>query len=351
MSFPNKLGIHNFGNSCYLNSTLQCLFHADYFINFMSSINQNKINIKELEKIVPNGINNYTFLKYISQNKMINVFFHFSKILYTINHYNYHSDNTYTIVPINFYKSIQKNFKFHGQQQDVSELITFFIDRVLHESLQKIDIFPEEYKQYNLVKNELQKYSPIIPIFYGIFKYITKCKECKNITNKYEPFNIINLHLTTSKNNYDLDTLLDELTQKEKLYGDNAFFCDKCNKKTIAFRKLSIIALPDILIIKIVRYNAINKNNNLVNFPFQLQLKKYFLKTNNYHTQTNYNLFGIINHYGNMNGGHYIACCKDDNTSTWFLYDDTNVIKINDNNNVINKNAYILFYKKMKSYE
>ena len=117
MSFSHKLGIHNFGNSCYLNSTLQCLFHSDYFIEFMTNISHNNINIdsnilRELNNIIPNNMNNYTFLKYASPNPMLNVFFHFSKILYTIQKHNYDNDSSYSIVPINFYKIIQRNFKF-----------------------------------------------------------------------------------------------------------------------------------------------------------------------------------------------------------------------------------------------
>jgi ubiquitin C-terminal hydrolase len=358
MSIVHKLGIHNFGNSCYLNSTLQCLFHSDYFIEFITNINNNKIEINseilnEFKSIIPNNSNNYTYLKYISNNSLLHVFFHFSKIIYTIQNHNYDNDSTYSIVPVNFYKVIQKNFKFNGEQQDVSELIIFFIDRILHESLQNIKTFPKQYEYYKYVKNELNSYSPILPIFYGLYKYSTKCKVCKNISSRYEPFNIINLHLKKQENNEKLsiDNLLQNLLEKEKLFGDNLFYCEKCEKKNIAFRKLSIIALPEILIFKFIRYNLFTKNEEIIDFPFQLNLDKYINKCLGINIQTNYNLYGVINHYGNMNGGHYIACCKNNVDANWYLFNDDNVSKIINSEIIVNKNAYILFYKKIKSFE
>ena len=47
---------------------------------------------------------------------------------------------------------------------------------------------------------------------------------------------------------------------------------------------------------------------------------------------------------GGVNGGHYNAFIKNVNNE-WFLYDDTNVSKVNNPENIISPSVYCLFYK------
>jgi ubiquitin C-terminal hydrolase len=52
-----------------------------------------------------------------------------------------------------------------------------------------------------------------------------------------------------------------------------------------------------------------------------------------------YELFGVVNHFGSMTFGHYIAYVKKND---WVTYDDEKVKKCNVNGD----NAYLLFYKR-----
>jgi ubiquitin C-terminal hydrolase len=60
-----------------------------------------------------------------------------------------------------------------------------------------------------------------------------------------------------------------------------------------------------------------------------------------------YNLYGVIIHKGGLNHGHYISYCKNYFNQNWYLYDDE-LVKEEPNveGNVLNQNAYILFYRK-----
>ena len=58
-----------------------------------------------------------------------------------------------------------------------------------------------------------------------------------------------------------------------------------------------------------------------------------------------YDLFGIVNHYGSMGGGHYIAHVKNDITQEWIRYDDSKVTVIPESQ-VRSNSAYVLFYRK-----
>ena len=54
-----------------------------------------------------------------------------------------------------------------------------------------------------------------------------------------------------------------------------------------------------------------------------------------------YDLYGVIQHFGSLNKGHYTALCK--NNGNWVSYNDSD---LNIVNNPVTKNAYILFYKR-----
>ena len=56
-----------------------------------------------------------------------------------------------------------------------------------------------------------------------------------------------------------------------------------------------------------------------------------------------YDLFGIINHSGNIFGGHYHSFCRNENKK-WYCFNDTNIIELKPNQIKTNKN-YVLFYK------
>ena len=55
-----------------------------------------------------------------------------------------------------------------------------------------------------------------------------------------------------------------------------------------------------------------------------------------------YDLYGVINHYGSINSGHYTAIVKN-KQKEWILCNDSSVYKIEEKR-VMHSNAYILFY-------
>ncbi|OBS82658.1 hypothetical protein A6R68_23347 [Neotoma lepida] len=56
-----------------------------------------------------------------------------------------------------------------------------------------------------------------------------------------------------------------------------------------------------------------------------------------------YNLCAVVNHFGDLDGGHYTAFCKNSVTQAWYSFDDTRVSEIPDTS-VQTATAYLLFY-------
>ena len=59
-----------------------------------------------------------------------------------------------------------------------------------------------------------------------------------------------------------------------------------------------------------------------------------------------YDLHGVINHYGELNYGHYIACAKNSITGQWNQFNDSQVSQIETSpEELVTDAAYVLFYK------
>ena len=59
-----------------------------------------------------------------------------------------------------------------------------------------------------------------------------------------------------------------------------------------------------------------------------------------------YNLFAVVNHYGNLGFGHYTAYAKNFKNEKWHYFDDSKVTEESSGNNVCTPAAYVLFYKR-----
>ena len=66
-----------------------------------------------------------------------------------------------------------------------------------------------------------------------------------------------------------------------------------------------------------------------------------------------YDLYAVSNHFGSLGAGHYTAFCKSPVFNKWFDFDDKQVTPINtsggDFSKLINKSAYVLFYRLRKN--
>ena len=136
------------------------------------------------------------------------------------------------------------------------------------------------------------------------------------------------------------------------LKDDDMWYCSKCTKHQISKQKLQIYKSPLYLIIQIKRFNVKKnmgygstftgeKNETFVSYPVNdFNLSEYIVGPEK-NSNIKYDLYGIVQHFGSLNGGHYTAICKKDDT--WITFNDSKLDNIKD---PVTKNAYILFYKR-----
>ena len=153
------------------------------------------------------------------------------------------------------------------------------------------------------------------------------------------------------KKRISIEKFFEEFSKEEKLDKDNLWKCPKCNKNSQASKKIELFNMPKILIIHLKRFNNNKKINTFIDFPLtNLDINKYINKNRNINdTQgLKYDLFGVINHYGSMDYGHYTSFCKNIDDNKWYEYNDRVVNEIlseKEYETIVNPNAYILFYR------
>ena len=196
-------------------------------------------------------------------------------------------------------------------------------------------INPSENKFINIKTND------IIAVEWDKDVYKTEInKNNLNLVMKHSSTNLIEENSKQKEDEISLNDCLKLFTKEEEI---NDIQCEKCKKKTLFKKTLEIERLPQYLVIVLKRFKYILttsvKIQNLIKFPLDdLPLQNYVSQKNiNY----KYNLFGLINHSGSLEWGHYNSIFKVNDI--WALFDDSSVSEIN--SGIESKKVYMLIYK------
>ncbi|XP_053844135.1 ubiquitin carboxyl-terminal hydrolase 8 isoform X2 [Vidua macroura] len=339
-SGPALTGLRNLGNTCYMNSILQCLCNAPHLAEYFNR------NLYQAD------INRSNFLGH--KGEVAEEFGVIMKALWA-GQYKY-------ISPKDFKITIGKiNDQFSGySQQDSQELLLFLMDG-LHEDLNKADN-RKRYKEENndhlddssaaeiaWHKHKQLNESIIVALFQGQFKSTVQCLTCHKRSRTFEAFMYLSLPLASSSK-CTLQECLRLFSKEEKLTDNNRFYCSHCKTRRDSLKKIEIWKLPPVLLVHLKRFSYDGrwkqKLQTSVDFPLEtLDLSQYVIGPKT--SLKRYNLFSVSNHYGGLDGGHYTAYCKNASKQRWFKFDDHEVSEISASS-VKSSAAYILFYT---SYE
>ena len=328
-------GLINLGNTCYMNSILQCLSHLLIFH--------------------PKNENFYEQYKDKTEDTLI---YHWLQFLRKI----WDNSNREVVSPINLLKCFknkcdENDLYFEGfNQNDVDEFLTLFLD-LLHRDIKKrvkINLKSKNNKDeasklvikgYETWKRFFENdYSYIVENFYSQLSSLTVCPNCYYFTSNHDPIQVLSLELI-DKPSLSIYDCLDNYTSKKVLDEKNLWTCDKCKNQVQPHQKTVLFKTSDILIILLKKYNIRNKIDKFVKYPMILDLSEY---NRNYGTnKTNkYKLSGFCIHQGSLNGGHYYAVCNNIFDKKWYEYNDSQVNNI-DNELILNYKPYLFFYRRV----
>ena len=319
-------GLQNLGNTCFMNTCLQNLIHCKPLIKGL-------INNKEE----------------VQKKRISNSFLHLC--LNISNSQRAFSPNEFR----NTFTSKHIQYANYGQH-DTVELLRTLLDDISKE-LNKNKIIPKYYELKTENKSKKQQNdeyhewylsredSIITSIFYAQIINTFTC-ECGYESYSFEKILDIPLLLPNNRNlnNLNLGNLLSIYFSGEKFKWSSK--CEKCNKKDLYHQKSILFAkLPKILIFSIQRYNyfSFGKSNKSIEFYDEIDLINFIDKELVLSQNTKYQLFGISNHSGTLDFGHYYSYTKvNDN---WYEFNDSYVSKKNISYN--STNVYALFYEQI----
>ena len=202
------VGLNNLGNTCYMNTGLQCLSNCELLTKFfLSDIYKNYIN-----KENPIG----------SQGEIVD---QYSKLIHHIWY-----GNKGVITPIQFKLVFGKIYNTFNdfRQQDSQEFISYLLD-ALHEDLNKVlkkqyikakdlPLNINEDEQFKIEKDLYfcRNQSFIADLIYGFYKSTVYCpdEKCNNISISFDVFNMISLPLINEAQLRKLEEYQNEQNKK-----------------------------------------------------------------------------------------------------------------------------------------
>lgn len=165
---------------------------------------------------------------------------------------------------VNALKDIDGSSIDPRMQKDVDEFLIMLMDRVENHM--------KGTKEEVHVKN----------LFQGEFANEFICIGCPHYSQRGEPFFSVSLEV---KNKHSVQESLKAFVEGDMLEGDNAYYCEKCEKKVNTKKRCCIKKLPNVLILVLKRFEfnydtmAKIKLNDYCEFPMELSMEPFCQET------------------------------------------------------------------------
>ncbi|VDM18701.1 unnamed protein product [Hydatigera taeniaeformis] len=301
-----RRGLQNLGNTCYMNSTLQCLLHTPQLWYFFMAQQPFQGHLAQ------------SFAEFICEMSQ--------------------SSSLETYSPKVLKERFDRSHSMFadGQQQDSHEFLMIFLDS-LHEELNRSEGRPGENKaksedvsanylaDLSWRRNRARDDSVILDWFnsapcitlaiQGQLLSTVQCLTCKRSSHAFDEF----MYLSVSIQGSDSTDLV-------TLHLSNSFIYPKY------VRVLEVYTLVI---------------NSCVQFPLTGLKLLDFIRNPDASDDCTYDLYGVINHHGSVQSGHYTAYCLDSTDHRWRNFDDSRVTELSDSE-IVTRAAYVLFYKRSR---
>ncbi|XP_010942106.2 ubiquitin carboxyl-terminal hydrolase 23 [Elaeis guineensis] len=306
-------GLQNLGNTCFLNSVLQCLTYTEPFAAYLQS-GKHKSSCHTAGFCAMCALQNHVMTALQSTGKILSPY-HLVKNL----------------------RSISRNFR-NSRQEDAHEYMVNLLES-MHKCCLPSGVPSESPIAYE--KSLVHK------IFGGCLRSQVKCMQCSYCSNKFDPFLDLSLEIVKADS---LRKALARFTAVEQLDGgERQYQCQRCKEKVRALKQLTIHKAPYVLTVHLKRFSSHipgQKIDKKVEFEPTLDLKPFV--SDAHEGNLRYTLYGVLVHAGwSTHSGHYY-CYIRTSSGMWHSLDDNQVSQVSEKT-VLAQKAYMLFYVRDRS--
>ncbi|OBZ77162.1 Ubiquitin carboxyl-terminal hydrolase 42 [Grifola frondosa] len=302
-------GLHNTGNTCFLNSALQCLLHTPPLLHILMAHTKSD----------PCRVTKGSFCMSCGLRQVM-----------MESHGKHHTMTPYPI--ITKLNVIAKPLR-RGRQEDSHEFLRYAVD-----ALQKSCLAGYPPK----LDPKLAETTWVHRIFGGRLRSRVTCLSCGHNSDTFDSILDLSVDICGVSS---LKEALRKFIAVDHLKGADKYKCEKCKKHVTAEKQFTIHDAPLVLTIHLKRFSPMGRKiGHPIRYDEKLSLQP--VMSEGQHGPT-YSLYGVISHAGGgPNSGHYYAHVKGAN-GLWYEMNDDSVTRVQGAPTGM-KNAYMLFYMRDK---
>lgn len=299
------VGLYNSGNLCYMNSVMQQLFHIPRLRRAILAIDVTKLTCSDKLR---------TFAE------------EFQKLFYFMEH------------------SVQRQVNPRPFLSAFARVTEGFSETQQHDADEFLNILWQRLEQ---ALKDTPQWEPLNAIFAGKVRHEIKSMDesLPYVRHTYEDFHVLSLDISDKKS---LADALSFFIQPDRLSGENAYFCDKYNRKVDASKRAMLQHLPPVLAIHLKRFaykpaeDRMVKLHERLEFPQDLSMEPYTVEdeADTSPRRFRYRLRGVVVHSGECQSGHYYSFVNTQSLSseataneaagrssnrTWLKFNDSEV--------------------------
>ncbi|KFQ21331.1 Ubiquitin carboxyl-terminal hydrolase 42, partial [Mesitornis unicolor] len=295
-------GLCNLGNTCFVNSVLQCLTYTPPLANYLLSREHSRSCAEQ------------------GFCMMCTMEAHVEEVL---------SGSGSVIEPVTVICELPRigdHFQL-GTQEDAHEFLCYAVNAMQRACSSGSSNWDTSSQARTLIDQ----------IFGGFLRSRVTCFSCQAISDTYEVFRDILLDIKAASS---VTAALEAFVKPEQLHG---YKCSRCEQLGSVSRRLTMHHASNVLTLCLKRFNPFSgrKIRKVVRYPEHLDLGTYMCQAAG--EPVLYSLYAVLVHEGSSCAmGHYYCFVKASD-GQWYRMDDDSVL-LCDIKTVLRQQAYLLFY-------